>query len=283
MNAVHSETISFYEKQFPVSFASNRKNFISESRWHEALEMKYVVSGKITMLLDTKTVTASEGELIVINPHEVHSNILVGEQTGQYHILMMDLDFFATVGINMLDLQKIMLEKQIRFRNLVKNPKICRIFEELSWEHAHAEPYWRLAFTAKLQYLLAELLRSEINTDAFPEQMDEKIKFYRSIEPAVMALRDQYQDTFTGKQLSDLCKINHNYFCRIFKRAMGMTPVQYQNECRFRVADILLSDEHLRISEIAAMVGFRDEAYFSRAYKKVRGISPQQAKSILSK
>ena len=35
--------------------------------------------------------------------------------------------------------------------------------------------------------------------------------------------------------------------------------------------------------DIARMIGFEDEAYFSRAYKKIHGISPQAARAKLSK
>ena len=59
--------------------------------------------------------------------------------------------------------------------------------------------------------------------------------------------------------------------------------VQYQNECRLRIADVLLKVSTLSISEIAGAVGFQDEAYFSRTYKKSRGLSPMDAKSKLSK
>lgn len=281
MSVVKQDTIIFPQKDFPLTCSTGKSCSAVVSLWHEILEIKLVLSGSVTMMIDTETVTAGPGDIIIVNPHEVHSNLMIDGQWGTYHLFMLDLDFFRTVGIDSIDLRALLLDQQIRFRNLIQNPRAAKILGRFAEEFAEGSAYARLAMTGLLQELFAVLLRQE--TDNTKQSFGDRIKFYRAIEPAVVRLRDRYAEHFSGEELADSCSMNRYHFCRVFKRAMGMTPVQYQNECRLRIADVLLKVSTLSISEIAGAVGFQDEAYFSRTYKKSRGLSPMDAKSKLSK
>lgn len=283
MPDIRQDNIIFPRKDFPLMCSPGKSNCAGVSLWHEILELKVVVSGSVTMMIDTETVTAAPGEVICINPFEVHSNVLVDNAVGTYHLFMLDLDFFNAVGVDTLDLRSMLLDQQLRFRNLIKNPRAAEILLRLAEESTADDAYARLAMTGLLQEFFAVLLRQEIDADKQIPFINDRIRFYKAVEPAVVRLRDRYAEHFSGDELAGACNLNRHHFCRVFKRAMGMTPVQYQNECRLRIADILLKSGSMSISEIAAAVGFRDEAYFSRAYKKSRGIAPIEAKSKLSK
>jgi two-component system response regulator YesN len=45
-------------------------------------------------------------------------------------------------------------------------------------------------------------------------------------------------------------------------------------------AKLLLLNPHLRIAEIAASVGFQDEKYFSKVFKKATGLSPAEYRKM---
>ena len=109
------------------------------------------------------------------------------------------------------------------------------------------------------------------------------MEYTASIEKTKKYIKEHLSENLSAEKIAAFAGYSVFHFCRVFKRAMGMTPVQYQNECRLRIADILLKNGSLSISEIAGTVGFGDEAYFSRAYKKSRGVAPKETKSKLSK
>lgn len=70
--------------------------------------------------------------------------------------------------------------------------------------------------------------------------------------------------------------LSQAYFRRIFKQQYGCTVVEFINRLRIDYAKSLIeSDEH-SIKEIAFMVGFEDEKYFSQVFKKVTGIQPSK-------
>ncbi|MDF2837052.1 MAG: hypothetical protein K0Q63_2692, partial [Paenibacillus sp.] len=64
-----------------------------------------------------------------------------------------------------------------------------------------------------------------------------------------------------------------NHFIRTFKRRTNMTPLQYVEHRRMDKAKRLLFDSG-KMKEIARQVGYKDEHYFSRAFKKAEGVAP---------
>jgi AraC-like DNA-binding protein/ligand-binding sensor protein len=66
------------------------------------------------------------------------------------------------------------------------------------------------------------------------------------------------------------------YFCKIFKRATGLTFTEYLSRVRVEKAKKLLLNPHLRISEIAYNVGFQSLTHFNRVFRQVVGQSPTE-------
>ncbi len=276
----NQEKMVFEKEDFPIRVSFLPSVDSTSSLWHEEIELKCVLSGQVQMMIDTEIVTAGAGDIIFINPHQIHSNVTLGEE-GSYQLIILGLDLFAPTDT--LDLRRLFLEEGMQIKNLVQNSMAFSIAERLIKEYESHQPYSQLAMEGLAKELFAVLLRQEQDKGALRGSLKGHIKFYKTIEPAVVKLRECFDESFSGDELAGFCKLNRHYFCRIFKQAMGVTPIQYQNACRLKMADIFMKDMKLSISEIAHRVGFEDEAYFSRAYKKYRGISPKQAKSTLSK
>lgn len=71
-----------------------------------------------------------------------------------------------------------------------------------------------------------------------------------------------------------LCGMSAGYFYRLFRRATGMSPVEYRNLLRISNARSILKNTRLSVREVAAIVGFDDPFYFCRIFKKHTGIAP---------
>jgi AraC-like DNA-binding protein/ligand-binding sensor protein len=88
-------------------------------------------------------------------------------------------------------------------------------------------------------------------------------------------------------RLEDVAKAMHVstfYFCKMFKKTTGLTFTDYLGRVRIEKAKTLLLNPHLRISEIAYMVGFQSLTHFNRVFRKITGQSPThfRANGILS-
>jgi iron complex transport system substrate-binding protein len=68
--------------------------------------------------------------------------------------------------------------------------------------------------------------------------------------------------------------IDKSYFIRIFTKAMGMPPLRYFTMLKMDTARYLLRHDSMPIHGIAEELGYRDEFYFSRAFKRCIGASP---------
>lgn len=71
-------------------------------------------------------------------------------------------------------------------------------------------------------------------------------------------------------------KIDRTYLYRLFKDEMGISVIDYINRRRISKAEYLLTDNDISIKNIAYSVGFTDQMYFSKVFKKLNGKTPTQ-------
>lgn len=65
-----------------------------------------------------------------------------------------------------------------------------------------------------------------------------------------------------------------------FKKAVGMSPLQYLIDLRLRESLTLLRTPGMTLANVASQVGFRDPFHFSRAFKQKMGESPSQYRAV---
>jgi AraC-like DNA-binding protein/ligand-binding sensor protein len=70
------------------------------------------------------------------------------------------------------------------------------------------------------------------------------------------------------------------YFCKLFKRATGLTFTDYLARVRVEKAKALLLDRNRRVSEIAYEVGFQSLTHFNRVFRKLTGHSPSDYRHL---
>jgi two-component system response regulator YesN len=77
-------------------------------------------------------------------------------------------------------------------------------------------------------------------------------------------------------KLSEIVHFNPSYLSRLFKQITGNNLLRYINDRRLDRAKELLANRKYKIHEIAALLGFSTAPYFTRFFKKLTGISPQE-------
>jgi len=78
-------------------------------------------------------------------------------------------------------------------------------------------------------------------------------------------------------ELSALCfriQLSREHFVRLFSDRMGMPPMRYYSRLKIEAAQAMLSSTNLRIQEIADKLGYVNQFNFTRAFRRVSGMSP---------
>ncbi|WP_276356549.1 response regulator [Cohnella caldifontis] len=83
-------------------------------------------------------------------------------------------------------------------------------------------------------------------------------------------------DTMTVGDIAAHLNYTSAYVCMLFKKATGMTLNHYINLYRLRAAKELLRDPSLKLFEIATRVGYSNENYFSKVFKKYENMPPSE-------
>lgn len=89
-----------------------------------------------------------------------------------------------------------------------------------------------------------------------------------------------YSSHITLETLADIVFLAPAYLSNLFKQETGINFVDYVTNVRIDVAKDLLKNSQKTIKEIALHIGYRDEKYFSKIFKKNVGIKPTEYRKV---
>ncbi|WP_310604374.1 response regulator transcription factor [Anaerosporobacter sp.] len=98
---------------------------------------------------------------------------------------------------------------------------------------------------------------------------------------AKVYIEENYYLNLTLQQVADKVSISAGYLSTLFNQELGCGFVDYLNEVRVNHACTYLKQNYFKTYEIAYKIGFNDEKYFSKVFKKVKGMSPSEYKKGL--
>jgi len=131
-----------------------------------------------------------------------------------------------------------------------------------------------------LKELLIRLVQSQhleqVNAEAHTQNNKGRLQF---------VLHYIHENLTTKIMVNDLCRkayLSRNIFFKWFKEQFGITPLDYVNNERIKLAKQLLTEDRHSISQISAYCGFSDVNYFVRLFKKVEGITPGMYKGCMN-
>ena len=94
------------------------------------------------------------------------------------------------------------------------------------------------------------------------------------ITGALRYIHQNYQHKLSLQDVSSALHVNSSYFSALFRQEISMTFTDYLNQLRIGQACHLLMDTEMTIVEVANAVGFDDQSYFTRVFRKYKGITP---------
>jgi two-component system response regulator YesN len=100
----------------------------------------------------------------------------------------------------------------------------------------------------------------------------------RYVAGAVSFIHESYQRDLSVEEAAERLGISGGYLSRVFKKETGYTFIDYLMYYRVKRAAELLRSSDLKIYEVADLVGYGDQRYFSQVFRRVVGLTPRQFK-----
>lgn len=120
----------------------------------------------------------------------------------------------------------------------------------------------------KLQEIVEAFTESLFNY--IPSQNSELIK------RAMLYISKHFNEPLTLEDVAVQVHLHPSYFSTLFKQSTGSSFKEYLNMVRIEESKRLLANTDFSIIDIAIAIGFEDQSYFSKVFKKYTGLTPKQ-------
>lgn len=272
------ETVE-YENKRSVMLYDNDQTEAYPVHWHNAVEIIIPLSNDFCVISNGVKYNLKEKEILIIPPGELHS---MPAKEGRRIIFQCDDALLSDIGI----LDSIMpvfnssvhitpkVDKQLY---LIARKNILDIYNSFfsNTPIADTRIYLDLLtmLTAVREYQL-KLLSDE--SDEYDINSDGSIKLSRVIK----YIDRNFTEDISLDKLAAVAGYSKYHFSRIFKKYQNISIVQYISRKRIKLAERLLIDPDLSITEVAMQSGFSSLTTFNRIFKSEKNCTPTEFKKM---
>ena len=232
-------------------------------------QLIYVSAGEGHFILEGREVIVPAGNMVLYQPKQEQRYFFLGEDKSQYWFV----HFTGRAVRNILKHYEIPLDGYVLHTGLsyAYEDLFKRMRDEL------VECAW--GYEEALTYLFRELL-IEVNRRMHEDVMRVSGFVQNETDRAKDYFRDHYNEEISIEQYAVSRNMSVSWFRKSFTLAAGVPPRQYIQDLRIRNAQVLLETTDGTIGEIARIVGYENQLYFSRIFRKSKGVSPAKYRKI---
>lgn len=269
---IHEEVKA--QEDIQVRFQVYRdSNHLVTSHWHNSLETVYVCQGAMDVTVNDRSLKLTEGEFVVINSADIHSTFC--HEDCLVILLQIPYAFLkgAVPGYDGLRFEgeygseePADREKSGRIRSLLLSMKEV-------WEKK--PDGFALRFTSLVYEFLFTLVQC-YKTGADMSLKVRTVKNLRRLESVMEFVKANYASPVSLEDAAQVLSLNPEYFCRFFKKYMGLTFLEYVNRVRLAhvYEDLLRTD--LSVTAVLEKNGCANYKLFMRNFKSTYGCTPMQ-------
>ena len=233
---------------------------------HGSFELSYVLSGRGQCTVGEGTVKLEPGQLVLINPYEVHSYVAQGDEPL----------VLLTAQIHRLFLRRYVERiPKLRFRGGSIERLSYQQYKELVYLFAKtAAVYFTESQSQQFDILACAILLMgklvsdlEWQLDDTPDGAEKELQ-QRRAQRLVSYIDENFRQKITLSTLAEMEDISTTHLSHFFRKAFGVTFQSYLCNQRLEKALVLLRDPSVPMSEIYMRCGFSDHRYLEAACQK---------------
>ena len=255
---------------FPIEYYyidRSHPRYIMATHWHKEFELIRVLSGRLTVYLNTVKYDLLPGQCVFVEGGCLKWAL---PENCVYECLVFDT---ALLGKGE---QTLLLEEgEHSYKNLIatEDAQILDSIDRLFTSAREEKPYYRLEVVSLLSGLFYRLHLSGYITQNRNYTTDRKL---RTVISLLKWIEKNNTQEITLQKIADYAGLTPKYLCRIFKNYTSKTIMDYVNESRIERSCIELL--HNSVTEAAFNCGFNDVSYFCKTFKKHKGMTPKEYK-----
>lgn len=252
-----------------VSKSKYDRDWHSTMHMHPFTELFYVVSGEGLFLIEDKSFTVKQDDLVIVNANILHTESSKDSNPMEYIVLGID-------GMSLKALEKnerLVSEKLYSIQNYRGfRSDILYYFNTILEEAEQQKEHYESICHNLLEIMIFNFLRTNstkvrLTTDPAGAKELDYVKHYIDVN---------YASDLDLDSLAAATYMNKYYLSHMFKKNYGVSPINYLIEKRISVSKFLLETTNYSIGQIAQIVGFNSSSYFSQIFKKRTGITPSE-------
>lgn len=253
-------------------------NHLITSHWHNSMEIVYICRGNMDVTIKNTVYPLAETDFIIINSTDVHSTYCHGDSL----ILLLQIPYqFLKKSIPEYDFIRFDGNYSSNKADDRKKSDVIRyILLEMKNVYEKKPEGFSLRFTSLLYdflYTLMQSYKSEVDT-ASKIRTDKNLL---RLEAVMNYVKNNFSTAVSLENAASVISLNPEYFCRFFKKYVGITFLEYVNRVRLtHVYDDLIHTD-LSITDILERSGCTNYKLFIRNFKATYGCTPSQMREKL--
>lgn len=255
----------------------NHPKYEMNCHYHKDIEIIRVLSGKLSVFLNNREITANAASIVFVNSETLHSAI---PEDCVYECIVFDFSFFLSVAEkSTISICERLSAHELSIHCLFDcntNEDVFNTANALFELMQKKSSFYRIAVTGKIYELFSLILDNKLFFENISSLNSGDEKSNTTLKKVLSFIRENYDKPLTLEQMSNVAQMSDKYFCSFFKKMTNKTPFEYLNCYRIECSARKLTVTDLSVTDIAYGCGFNDLSYYIKTFKSLMGVTPKE-------
>lgn len=267
---------SMKNRQFEVFHYRERRPGTVEVHHHDFFEIYFLLDGEVSFRVEGRTHTLRPGDMLLINPQELHQALIDRDTIYERMVLWIDRNYLSELSAGGMDLASCFDDRLPTHTNLLHPGKAQRAELQALLEKLSGEFYGEdLGNSQYAKGLLIQFLVEVNRLSLAGRKMQETAEETDLVDQVLSYIAGHYTEEISLEKLAGQFYVSKYHLSHEFSRRVGTGLYRYIMFRRLMHARELL-ENGTPPGEVYQQCGFGDYANFYRSFKSFYGVSPRE-------
>jgi YesN/AraC family two-component response regulator len=277
---VKNETVTYDNPIVPMRifrYKRHRELFI-DWHYHKEIECLVLLRGRLDVYVEDEFYELNEGDVLLIGASQLHRDRSYKDGALRYIVFQFDIQqffdpstmpymkMFSESRIPLSRLNYIFQENEEAKRAVVQC--VLDIYEEAKGK----KDGYEIAVSMLIRKLVLTLLRSD-NRKLLQKTDDANLS---RLKPVLDYIDRHIDGKIHVEEACKIANISYYYFVKLFKKALGMSFVDYVNYKKIKRAERILLTQDVSVAQVGEAIGMPSMAHFYKIFRKYNQCSPNE-------